>query len=702
MESSRRALLRTAGLGGAIAVAGCLDRVLPGTDAGPPAYLTWLSRPGRLVSTDAYRVAILRPREFPEAERRLRPFLPDIPVPSVDPTAVDRLLVGAGATVCTGVPSQQTIVEEYRDHGYEYQRGIGDFWVLSDGKDETPLVAAADNQLILAWPTPSASPDAVIDTLVYGSPAETGWISDRPEFQDFTTQLGTPPAVALDFRLDSGPTAPRRGHFTGAQIRAVTTDPGGPRRTYAALFMGGTPAESTIQAWVDAALTDLSTAEITTDGAIVTVEGSLPESWGVRTRFPAADRRWNGRDADAMSDASLPDGAPPRNPIRERWRLERPDAGRTSAPPAVKDGVVFATADDCYALDARDGHILWRAGLEDAAGTPVLAGGFVIVPGVVDGAGAIVALDPSTGAQEWVSRPPHGPIDALVGHGTRVYLGTSQRSTPSPIDIDDGSDTANAADPDVWPSGDPGVVALEATTGEREWRWPNSASHLAVTANTVVCGDAKYQDDESSLAALNPSTGRANWTNTYCAPLSDLAIATGQGDPGPILVATSNAVIGVESTEGEYRWSYHPGESLRIVGMAIAEGEPYVASTRSTGAIPEGADPGQLTRLDGAEGEVYWRQGTRRRPRHRPVVVGDEVFLVEAAGALTSYARSDGTGGWAVYTAGDLGLPAIVGESVYLHTDAIGLAALGRAWRPAPRRRFIRSQGPNLPTSNLS
>jgi len=136
------------------------------------------------------------------------------------------------------------------------------------------------------------------------------------------------------------------------------------------------------------------------------------------------------------------------------WKHDMPSS---SSAPVVVDGLLYASADGVYALNASDGTLRWRFGLTTPGGpsllspvTPAVAGGIVYA----GGSGGLEALHAtSAGGLLWVQGPP-----AL--------------STPTPV-VGDGI---------VYFGGDDNkLYALTATTGAVRWSYPTGGQLQAIT-----------------------------------------------------------------------------------------------------------------------------------------------------------------------------------------------------------------------------
>lgn len=692
MSPSRRDLLRAAGLAATGSLAGCVDGIVPGGGGGPPPYLGWLARPGRLVDPQEYRVGVLRPAATADAATRFAPFLPTLSVPPVDPAASERVIVGGGATVLTTDVEQSSIIDAYRDEGYRYERGIEEFWILEDGDGETPTVAVGPDTLVVATATATESAPGVVDTLLYGRQSDDRWTAAEPALEAFATRLGEPPALVLDL-APSTTMAPRRGQFARLRARAIIHRFDPPERTYALLFEAGdaTPPAA-VRTWAETALTDLQDASIETDGAVVTVTGQPTNPEWIETTLPAADRIWSGIGADPRRRATLPAGRATRTPVRERWTflpegvdsppgtdLQGPQSPRQDrdsalpfASPTIGNEQVYTTADDCYAIDRRDGSLRWQAGLDGAAGTPVLAGERVYTIGAVDGAAAVVALDAATGETAWVWHPPTGPISTIATDGDRLFVGTT-----SPYLA--GGET-QPTDTDLAPVG---VFAV--SDGTEVWRSTETpGAALAVADDTLV---ASGGGTTARVSGLDVDTGRQRWERD----VTGLTFPTVAVGGNRVVVAGEGSVAGLGLGDGRERWRVTPASETTFTRAAVTDEVAYVGDGRPPRLIRPEEDGGRLRAIDLEDGTERHKTGFTRRVTARPALVGDALYVVAGGGALMRF-TTDLERTWTLYTAGRLGPPAVAGGTVYLPTAMGPLAAFGTDWLPGPTTRLIRAR----------
>jgi outer membrane protein assembly factor BamB len=125
----------------------------------------------------------------------------------------------------------------------------------------------------------------------------------------------------------------------------------------------------------------------------------------------------------------------PTDPVTEQWRF-RTEGDVVSSPAVVDSTVYVASADELYALNARDGAAQWRFPLERNFG--------VSSPAVVDNtvfatAGRdVVAVNASDGSEQWRFETEQGPRwSPTVAEGT-LFIGNNRSMYA--LDVTDGTE----------------------------------------------------------------------------------------------------------------------------------------------------------------------------------------------------------------------------------------------------------------------
>jgi alcohol dehydrogenase (cytochrome c) len=227
--------------------------------------------------------------------------------------------------------------------------------------------------------------------------------------------------------------------------------------------------------------------------------------------------------------------------LRLAWSLALP-AGPLMNEPLVRDGVLYIDSfgDEVFALDATDGHVLWRYRRELPQGTGLGSRKTIALYGdklfVATSDLHLVALDARTGKLMWDSlvtdrpgfRNPGGPLaaDGVVMQGL----------------------TTQAAGGSL-------IAGFDAETGRKLW-----------TFNTVAQPDEPGGDTWNGLAAQQRSGG-SSWTSgTYDAASGIAFFGTGATyDTGPLRnrkpglnndALYTDATLGLDPKTGALRWYF--------------------------------------------------------------------------------------------------------------------------------------------------
>ncbi|WP_435064720.1 PQQ-binding-like beta-propeller repeat protein [Halobaculum sp. EA56] len=197
----------------------------------------------------------------------------------------------------------------------------------------------------------------------------------------------------------------------------------------------------------------------------------------------ASDREKAGIAAVDPADGALVWGAAPGD-----WANDGADAAHDAV--AAGPGVVATSFESRLAGVDADGAVRWTRGPEwdtHGPGRPSLA---TDGSTVVAASGAVVGVDPTTGARRWRTVLPDFAADVALADGT-AYVGVE-------------GDTPKV---DSW--GEPGgVVAFDVGTGTERWR-----TALAAPARTVGAGAGRVVAGTASgdLVGLDAEGGALRW-----------------------------------------------------------------------------------------------------------------------------------------------------------------------------------------------
>ncbi|HEX2077696.1 MAG TPA: PQQ-binding-like beta-propeller repeat protein [Longimicrobium sp.] len=347
-----------------------------------------------------------------------------------------------------------------------------------------------------------------------------------------------------------------------------------------------------------------------------------------------------------------------RGSVRTRWLVPIPGAlpGQLQPGPlAIAEGVMVPTGDGrLLALDPATGRQRWitRVAASAIQGARLEYRDGLVVAALYDGAAAVGAAD---GQVRWTYRAPEDVrVSALNGSpGDRGYPASAY------VGVD-----AGAAYLPVWGGT---VSAIDLASGGERWVWhegilfpnPAGATAAAVSGDTVYV-HAWYRRDrwlvptDLYLFAVDRATGRTVWSRKL----------PGEGmGPAPfapvlpwqdlLIVPQLESVLAFRRATGEPAWSSARGTSVRFA--ALAAGTVFVHEVG--GAAAEG----MVTALDARTGAVRWSRGIYFHSRNelavseRRVYATDDVFVnvVDAAsGRLLARVRPPRDGPeWSVASA---------------------------------------------------
>jgi outer membrane protein assembly factor BamB len=264
---------------------------------------------------------------------------------------------------------------------------------------------------------------------------------------------------------------------------------------------------------------------------------------------------------------------------------------------------------------------------------PVIADGLAFLPT----ASAVRAVDARTGEEQWHENggdPPMWPREVAF-HDGLVF---------------------------VAQVGDPGLLALDAATGEREWTFDPEgygvgALLLDPERPSLFAGDA-----EGRVYELDPATGKARWRRRVFGGVTSFA----QSIPELLVGTEAGEVLALHPTDGTAYWRGEiPGQ---VEALATANGRGAFVSTfggptvelngRKKGARNWTADPwaadsfvvagdtlfaagNRLVALDSNDGSRRWTGG--KTAQCGPAAAGDTVYAA-SEGVVTAYKFGGGVG----------------------------------------------------------
>lgn len=233
-------------------------------------------------------------------------------------------------------------------------------------------------------------------------------------------------------------------------------------------------------------------------------------------------------------------------------------------------------------------------------------------------------------------------------------------------------------------STDGNVYAVDAESGDEEWRFPPEGQ--VRTTPAVADGMVYVAGRDGGLSALERATGAHRWT-TLVDEGFVLSHPTVAG--GSLYVASRRGELhAVDAATGDVRWRYELG-GRGLSSPAVGDGTIYVG-WRGEPSGPGPNEGGGIAALT-PDGEEVWR--------HEPgdgdgsATVADGVVYAGIGSALFAYDAADGTELWRFESEGRFASPAIADGTVFAassDTNVYGIdAASGEElWRFDPVNRM--------------
>jgi len=295
-----------------------------------------------------------------------------------------------------------------------------------------------------------------------------------------------------------------------------------------------------------------------------------------------------------------------------------------NASPVVADGVVYAPGSGApgtvHAVDAASGERLWAT---EPAGYATCA------PALVDDtlyfgtfAGQFHALDATTGEASWQRQIGHrfGRSSPAVVDGT-VYVAT----------LGDGPLFVTGDESEAFEA--PALLALDAETGSRRWRFGEFPKRGSLSASPAVADGTVYLGTERALIAVDTADGSELWRREIAAH-SESSPAVDDGVVyygGPAETGDTPARLwALDAATGESLWQAGIDDISLRTSPAVADGTVYVAASSMracTGDSCYGTTRGQLYALDTTTGDRQWTASIETDTRSSPAVADGTVYV---------------------------------------------------------------------------
>jgi outer membrane protein assembly factor BamB len=317
------------------------------------------------------------------------------------------------------------------------------------------------------------------------------------------------------------------------------------------------------------------------------------------------------------------------------------------APAVVGDAVYVASPDGALArLEAATGRSVWRI----AAGKPLSAG---------VGADATLVV---VGTDK-------GDVLAFDTDGKPVWQARISSEVVSPPDVAEGIVA-------IW-SGDGRIYGLNAADGTRKWVYQRVNPPLTVrnyAGGIVSRGGLFTGTPGGKLIALDHATGNVGWEASVATPkgatelerITDITSLPILQERQVCAVAYQGRVACFDANRGTLIWSR---DISSLEGLAGDARHVYVTD-----------DKGDVHALDRSTGASIWRQDKlAKRQVGGPVIVGDQLGVVDVEGYLHLLDRSEGTlvGRLATDGSAATAQPVAVGERALWQSQAGNVFVVG-------------------------
>ncbi|WP_136715127.1 outer membrane protein assembly factor BamB family protein [Halorientalis salina] len=375
---------------------------------------------------------------------------------------------------------------------------------------------------------------------------------------------------------------------------------------------------------------------------------------------------WPQYRYDATGAGYAPDRTAPRDEPTVRWRYEVEHGGFSSPAPICHDGRVFQSfGERLVALDAETGAVAYELTNRDRR--------FLSTPAVADAAAYVSPALVTAWEQGYQSLGIDGGLDLPAtderAFTSRWHVGEeSDDAIGSTITLDSGWQTPPVVvSGTVFATGD-GIAALDASSGRVRWHRETSAlTRPAVAGGTVYLPS---YGGGASLVALDASTGERQWeTSLGRGPRIQPVAANGL-----VYVTRDERLVAVDTESSDIRWRFEAGENERFVTVPVVrEDTLFIRSRWSDGEDGYG---GRLYALDAASGTEQWAVETEIPGDDEipPVAAGDTLLLPDQD-TLLAHDAETGDELWRFEGTYNVSSPAVGDGTVYL-SDADAVYAL--------------------------
>jgi outer membrane protein assembly factor BamB len=304
------------------------------------------------------------------------------------------------------------------------------------------------------------------------------------------------------------------------------------------------------------------------------------------------------------------------------------------APVAVRDGAVYVGTSGglFHAINLQDGGFVWTF----AAGRPVFGGALATDDAVYFAcdSGFLFKLDRKTGKEAWRYDLGDGRATRILPHQVVPNGGDFDFdvTSPSPVLLDGVLYVG---------SGDNGLHAVSATTGQRVWRFETTGrirTDAVVDGTRVLVGSL-----DGFVYAVDRQTGKEVWKKNTYGPLTGSPGLVG----GRLIVGNRNGLLAaLDPATGQTAWRMlFWGSAVESSPVGGEGGRFYIGAS----------DLRRVSAIDAKDGRVIWRTDVYGWAWPRPALterfvyqsaIGAAPYQMRHLGSLTAIDRASGRIAW--------------------------------------------------------
>ena len=183
------------------------------------------------------------------------------------------------------------------------------------------------------------------------------------------------------------------------------------------------------------------------------------------------------------------------------------------------------------------------------------------------------------------------------------------------------------------------IAALDAITGEEQWRYETPAA--VRTPPTAYRGKVYLTTNTNELLALDQETGKKIWTYQSFEEAARFLSSASPAAAGDLVVApfSSGEIVAFIADSGRPVWNQTLSQQTRLTALASLNdiaGSPVI----DRGLVYVVSHGGRLEAVDIRSGRPTWQVSLASL--QMPWVAGDYIYVVSVDGELACVSRADG------------------------------------------------------------